>query len=227
MSGKIKALPGTLWAAWKGFRRIFPVWPRRWKVARNLMLSVLLLAAALPAMGWPVLGKEAAFRRLEAQALLSPSELMLQEGNAFVTRGKDWITVGTVNHYGESWKPFQHDHPEIFHVIPRDELSVFLMPETAADGALQAVAVGLPEGAEKGVLKLDLAYETVEATRNEQGWMIFRIEAHPLRFYDLQDNIEPNGFTLELLDAGGNTVLHKKGELPVYLTFLSGQFTER
>ena len=226
MRAAIKALPGTLWAAYKRLRAKFPVLTRQWKVARNLSAALLLLAVTPAVMGWPVLNREAAFRRLEAQALLSPTELVLQKNSAFVTEGEDWITVGMVRRFNSSWKPFQKDHPDIYHVIPKDKLTVFLVPELE-DNALVAVAVGLPEEVESGVLELDAASGQAEAVRDERGWLVFRFETHSLDFMDLMGRVKEDGYALELRDAGGNTVRQVEGRFPHYLHFLSGQFAQR
>lgn len=225
MNAKVKKVMGALWAGWKRLRAKFPVWPRRWKVLRNLTVAAVLMVLVPEVLDWPVFGREAALRRLEAQALLSPSELVLRVGNAFVTEGEDWITVGIVNHYDSNWKLFQKDHPEIFHVVPKGDVTVFLLPELE-DGKLVAVAAGLPDGAQRGVLDLAVANRSAEAVRNEEGWMVFRIEEHSLDWLDLRGKIREDSYTLELLDASGKSVRRVEGKLPDYLVFLTGQHAQ-
>ena len=226
MKAKLDSLLGTLWAIWKRFRSKLPVWPRRWKVIRNLTVAIVLLAAAPAIMDWPVFSQEATFRRLEAQALLSPSELIMRVGNTYVMEGEDWITVGMTYHHDNWWKPFQNIVPEIYYVVPKREVSVLLLPELE-DDKIVAVASGLPEEAKQGVLTLDIGERVVNAVRDEHDLMVFRIGNHSLSWLDLRGKLPDNSYTLELLNDNGELLQRMEGKFPDYLTFLNGQMIHR
>ena len=225
MKDKLKTLAAALWAKWKCLRAKLPFWPRRWKVIRNLAVAIALLAATPVVMDWPVFSKEAAFHRLEAQSLLSPSEVVMQVGNCYVTEGEDWITVGVVRSYRSDWKPFQSAFPEICYVVPKDETSVFLLPSLYGNDII-AVASGLPEEAQRGVLHIEIGEGPVEAVRDEHDILVFRIGGHALSWLELRGKLQNDAYTLELLDGEGNLLQQVEGRLPDYLTFLNGMMAD-
>ena len=161
------------------------------RVIRNLILCVLLLAALPWLLDWPDFTAGAAFRHLERKALLSPSEVVLRVGDAFLTEGEDWIAVGTVEEYDSSWKPFQNRMPYLTNVMPKGGLVAAALP-AVEDDTLTVAVTGLPGEAAAGTLSLTVsgvenspgvqpleAEETFTASAVRQGeWMFFRLEAH-------------------------------------------------
>lgn len=226
MKAMLNSLLSALMAKWKRLRSKFPVWPRRWKVIRNLAVVIALLAAAPAIMDWPVFSREAAMRRLEAQALLSPSELIMRVGNTYVMEGEDWITVGVAYHHDNWWKPFQNIVPEIYYVVPKREVAVLLLPDLE-DDKIVAAASGLPKESEQGVLTLGIGERAVHAVQDEHDLMVFRIGNHALSWLDLRGKLPNDSYTLELLDADGNFLQRVEGKFPDYLTFLNGQMMNR
>ena len=101
---------------WRIWTNRLPSLPRKWRVAGNLALALLVLAALPVLLDWPLRSSEAVFRQLEREALLSPSELVLQWGEAFLTEGEDWVAVGKVERYDTPWKPFQNKKAYITNV---------------------------------------------------------------------------------------------------------------
>lgn len=235
---------------WKELWEKRPKLPRRGRVVRNLFLSGLLLAALPWLLDWPALTAKAAFRQLERSALLSPSELVLQVGDAFLAEGEDWVTVGLVEEYGNSWKPFQNKMPHLVNVVPKDGLVVVALPEVEND-TLTVAVTGLPDGAEGGALSLTISgvenhmdflhmkeTETFTAQASRQGeWMFFRLEAHEhgedsvcileqlwwRTFRLFGRGVDQYPYTLELWDAQGETVDTVASILPPDQCFLDGR----
>ena len=227
-----------------------PRWPRRRRVIRNLALAGLL-ALLLPwLLGWPVVTDRAVLAQLERAALLSPSELVLREGDAFLTEGEGWVTVGQLMRHGNWVKPFQYKMPYLNYVLPKGQLIVVALPEVV-DDTLTVAVTGLPDQAASGTLSLTISdvrnpyemsgemedQETFTAAAVRQGeWMLFRLEAHDhgagavciLR--GLWREMWPGGgvaqypYTLELRDSGGGVIEQKAGALPPEQRFLEGQF---
>lgn len=242
MKARIKAFAKRLWAR-------LPHWPRKWRVIRNLTL-IGLLALALPwLLGWPAFTDRAVLRQLERAALLSPSQLVLREGDAFLTEGEDWVTVGKVQRYDNWVKTFQHKQPYINYVIPKGELIVVALPQVV-DDTLTVAVTGLPDEAAAGTLSLTISdvkrprteyakmdAETFTADAARQGdWMFFRLEAHEHEWdtYCIlnalgQEMWFGNGmdqypYTLALRDGGGGLIALTDGNLPQEQRFLSGNF---
>lgn len=233
---------------WKTLWRKLPKLSRRSRVIRNLLLSGLLLAALPWLLDWPALTAEAAFHQLERSALLSPSELVLRVGNAFLAEGEDWVTVGVAEEYGDNWKPFQNKMPYLVNVVPKDGLVVVALPEVENDTMTVAVT-GLPDRAEGGILSLTISgvenqldflhmeeTETFTAQASRQGeWMFFRLEAHEhgadsvcileqlWRTFLFGRGVDQYPYTLELWDAQGEIVDTAASVLPPDQRFLDGR----
>lgn len=240
MKARIKAFAKRLWAR-------LPHWPRKWRVIRNLTL-IGLLALTLPwLLGWPAFTDRAVLRQLERAALLSPSQLVLREGDTFLTEGEDWVTVGKLERYGNWVKTFQHKMPYLMYVFPKGELIVAPLPEVV-DDTLTVAVTGLHDQAASGTLSLTISdvqhpvvkyskmgAETFTATAARQGdWMFFRLEAHEHgenTFCILEAlwqemwmgrGLDQYPYTLELRDGSGRVVDLRAGELPQYQRFLDG-----
>lgn len=244
MKVRIKALAKGLWGR-------CPHWPRKWRVVRNLMLSGLLLLTLPWLLEWPDLTDEGVFRHLERTALLSPSQLVLREGDAFLTEGEDWVTVGKLETYGNWVRPFQHKQPYINYVIPKGELIVVALPEVV-DGTLTVAVTGLPDEAASGTLSLTISdvrnphedfaqmeeQETFTASTARRGdWMFFRLEPHEhggntyycmleVLWHELSlgRGLDQYPYTLALRDSNGGLIELTEGELPQEQRFLNGQF---
>ena len=58
----------------KKFVARLPKLPRKWRIIRNLTVTLLILALLPWVLEWPTFTAEQTFRQLEKRALLSPSE---------------------------------------------------------------------------------------------------------------------------------------------------------
>lgn len=167
--------------------------PRGWKIVRNLAAALLLVWLALWLFGWPDWAGYWAFRQMEAQYLLSPSQVVCtaQDGRspyaAYLTEGEDWITVGKTTSMRGYGLPLPQSFPVICHILPKEGAVLAALPAPDEDGALIAALWGAPPEAVSGTLELDLtgvdggvfsapARETFTArgTREENGWFFFR-----------------------------------------------------
>lgn len=176
---------------WKEFTACLPKWPRKWRAIRNLAVAGLVLLLLPWILEWPVFTAEQAFRQLEQRALLTPSKIVLRVGDSFLSEGEDWVTVGKVETYDSSWKPFQRKLAFINNVEPKEGLIVVAIPEVV-DGILTVAVTGLPERAVSGTLSLTVSgvrdtfefltmkpEETFAASAVRQGeWMFFELKAH-------------------------------------------------
>lgn len=234
---------------WKAARAKRPKLLKKGRVIRNLLLCGLLLAALPRLLNWPDFTAEAAFRQLERKALLSPSEIVLRVGDAFLTEGEDWVTVGKVEEYDSSWKPFQNRMPYLTNVIPKGGLVVAALP-VVEDNTLTVAVTGLPDEAAAGTLSLTVSGVknspdprsmereetfTASAVRQEE-WMFFRLEAHDhgenavcileKLWWELTmgKGVEQYPYTLELRDGSGRSVGLVSASLPPDQRFLSGRF---
>lgn len=175
----------------KKFAARLPKLPRKWRIIRNLTVTLLILVLLPWVLEWPAFTAEQTFRRLEKRALLSPSEIVLRRGNAFLCEGEDWVTVGRVETYDNSWKPFQKKIAWIHNVEPKGGLIVVALSEVV-DGTLTVAVTGLPEGVVSGTLSLTVSgventldflnmepEETFTASAVRQGdWMFFELKGH-------------------------------------------------
>jgi len=236
-------------AAWNKWKARLPVLPRKWRLVRNVLLAALALGALPVLLDWPVWSAEAAFRKLEREALLSPSEIVLRVGDAFLTEGEDWIAVGQVENYDTNWKPFQKKMAYINHVLPKGGLIVAAIPEVE-DDALTVAVTGLPEDAAGGTLTLTVSgvdlhpvdgwrtmgEESFTASAVREGeWMFFRLAVHDhgegaqcimeRLWWELTmgQAVAQYPYTLELRNAHGAAVGIDSGTLPADLRFLDSR----
>ena len=147
---------------------------RRARIVRNFLLALLLLAAAVLALGTPPLTKYGVFRRLEEQYLLTPSQLVYQIDRggaaAYLSQGNGWITVGKVSTLGNGGTPFFHHFGVITHVLPQDSMQVVILSLSTGDGSTVVALWGAPEEAAIGELELTL--EGIEPWNNGLGWTV-------------------------------------------------------
>ena len=231
-----------------------PKLPRWGKLLRNLLLCLLVLALVPWVTDWPSNDSEKIFRRLERQVLLSPSEIVLQWGEAFLTEGEDWITVGKVGKYSSSWKPFQKKIAYITNVVPKGELAVVALPDTTGD-VLRVAVHGLPEEVVTGELSLTVSdvdtrdwpgqvaeEETFTDRADRDGerpeWMFFTLASHGdhpglnrtclMEFLwwelTLGEGVAPYPYTLKLYDANRDAVEEISANLPRSNRFLYSDF---
>jgi hypothetical protein len=231
-----------------------PKLTRKGKIVRNLAVCALVIAAIPWVTDWPTNNSEEVFRRVERQALLSPSEILLQWGEAFLVEGEDWIAVGKVDKYTDSWKPFQKKIAYINNVVPKGEPAVVALPDT--EGNVLWVAVhGVPEEVVTGELSLTVsgvdtrgypervAEEetfTARADRDEAHpeWMFFPLTSHGdhpglnrtclMEFLwwelTLGEGVAPYPYTLKLYDGDGEVVEEISANLPRSNRFLYSDF---
>ena len=171
--------------------------PRGWKIVRNLAAALLLAALALLLWGWPAWMADGAYRRLETELLLAPSQTVLTnraaDGSftAYLSQGEDWIAVGRVTAVSYGGLPFPKAEPCINHLFPKAGLVVAALSGPGEGGTLTVAVWGAPEEAVSGTLELNLidvdggvwptpAEETftAQARRREDGWFIFQFAPH-------------------------------------------------
>ena len=234
---------------WKATRARRPKLLKKGQVIRCLILCGLLLAALPWLLDWPAFTARTAFRQLERKALLSPSEIVLQVGDAFLAEGEDWVTVGKVEEYDSSWKPLQNRMPYLTNVMPKGGLVVVGLPAVEND-TLTVAVTGLPDEAVAGTLSLTVSgvenspstrpmetEETFTASAVRQGaWMFFRLEAHDhgenavcileKLWWELGlgRGVAQYPYTLKLRDGNGRSVDLVSATLPQDQHFLSGRF---
>lgn len=225
-----------------------PKWSRRWQVARNLALCVLLLALLIMLLDWPVFTRKQAILRLAEMSLLAPCEIVLEVGeDGFLLEGEDFVAAGRVDEYGSTWKPLQAMNPRLCHVVPKGELVVVGVP-VVANNCLTVAVTGLPEEAASGKLQLTISgvddhggegkLEEEEVFSDwgyrEGDWMIFNLGSHGDHpgfnrrcimddlWWELTLNrgLDPYPWTLELLDGDGWEIGVVSGTLPQDLRFL-------
>ena len=171
--------------------------PRGWKIVRNLAAALLLAALALLLWGWPAWMADGAYRRLETELLLAPSQTVLTnraaDGSftAYLSQGEDWIAVGRVTAVSYGGLPFPKAEPCINHLFPKAGLVVAALSGPGEGGTLTVAVWGAPEEAVSGTLELNLidvdggvwptpAEETftAQAVREENGWFFFQFSPH-------------------------------------------------
>lgn len=171
--------------------------PRGWKIVRNLAAVLLLAALALLLWGWPAWMADGAYRRLETELLLAPSQTVLTnraaDGSftAYLSQGEDWIAVGRVTAVSYGGLPFPKAEPCINHLFPKAGLVVAALSGPGEGGTLTVAVWGAPEEAVSGTLELNLidvdggvwptpAEETftAQAVREENGWFFFQFSPH-------------------------------------------------
>ena len=232
----------------KKFAARLPKLPRKWRIIRNLTVILLALAILPWLLEWPTFTAEQTFRQLEKRALLSPSEIVLRRGDAFLCEGEDWVTVGRVDSYSNSWKPFQKKIAWIHNVEPKGGLIVVALSEVV-DGTLTVAVTGLPERAVSGTLSLTVSgventldflnmepEETFTASAVRQGdWMFFELKAHDHgensicimeRLWTeltLGYGVDRYPYTLALHSAGGEQVELVSDLLPQSQRFLDSR----
>lgn len=235
---------------WRKWTDRLPSLPRKWRVVRNLALALLVLAALPVLLDWPLRSSEAVFRQLEREALLSPSELVLQWGEAFLAEGEDWVAVGKVERYDTPWKPFQNKKAYITNVAPKEGVVVVALPDVSWD-SLRVAVTGLPEGTvEAGIsltisgvdaLGAELRVEEEETfhhrARREEGredWIFFTLRSHGdhpglnrqcvmdvlWRELTMGSGVAPYPYTLTFEDEQGKVLETVSGTLPPNLHFL-------
>lgn len=215
-----------------------PKLPRRWRIVRNLGLAAVLAVLVLTMLEWPALSPYRAFRRLEGAYLLTPSRLVLQveQGNTtgYLSEGESWITVGSVEKYGDAAKPMNIDrNVSLLHqVLPKEGIVVVLLPAKNEDNGAVAAVWGAPEEAVSGTLELDLkdissrhpwiyavpGLETfsAQAERREDGWFIFQFVPHDYHG-------EGTSCAMESLLAWGPYFSFEQTEQPYRLTLTDAQ----
>ena len=199
---------------WKNLWAKLPQLPRRWKIVRNLAAVLLLSALCLRLWGWPSLTPYGAFRRLEGEYLLTPSELVLRTGSgryqAFLTEGENWVSVGRASQMS-SYDDFRNKYDvRLHHVLPKDGLIVVALPVAAEDNAMVVAVKGVPEGAVFGELEVEMNKDgmwlesyafhylksaetfTARAEKEENGWFFFYLERHPLEDHCLLEALLAN-----------------------------------
>jgi len=226
-----------------------PKLSRKGKIIRNLAVCALVLAALPWVLDWPTNDSEEVFRRLERQALLSPSELVLQVGEAFLTEGEDWVAAGEVHKYSSSWKPFQKKTAYINYVLPKGELTVIPLPDSSTEKGLVVAVHSLPEHVTSGLLEITVsiedrrgenfpAQETFKVAAEREGdWLFFEVRSHGKHDetewcimgalwweMTLGSGVPEYPYTLELYDADGNTVERVESTLPRSNRFLYSNF---
>ena len=171
--------------------------PRGWKIVRNLAAVLLLGALALLLWGWPAWMADGAYRRLETELLLGPSQTVLTnraaDGSftAYLSQGEDWIAVGRVTAVSYGGLPFPKAEPCINHLFPKEGLVVAALSGPGEGGTLTVAVWGAPEEAVSGTLELNLidvdggvwptpAEETftAQAVREDNGWFFFQFSPH-------------------------------------------------
>ena len=171
--------------------------PRSVRIVRNFALSLVLLAAFWILLGVPPLTRYGAFRRLEAEYLLTPSQLVYRsEGDyesAYLAQGEGWLAAGLVEKLDNGTRA------SITHVLPCGERHVFPLPARDGKGNTVLVLSGAPAEAATGELTLTLegvevtfnaamilAFHriperesfTARAARGEDGYYFFYLEPH-------------------------------------------------
>lgn len=233
---------------WKKFAARLPRLSRKGRIIRNLTLTLLALILLPWVSEWPTWSTERVFRQLEQRALLTPSEIVLRVGDAFLSEGEDWVTVGKVEHYDNAWKPFQNKNAFLTNVEPKDGLIVVAVPEVV-DDTLTVAVTGLPERAASGTLSLTVSgikqtldflkmepEETFTASGVRQGdWMFFELKAHGHgeneicimeRLWTeltLGEGVARYPYTLELRSGSGEQVKLVSDILPQSMRFLDSR----
>lgn len=189
---------------------------RKWRIVRNLGAAALLFLLVPLTQGWPSWSVYGAFRQLEAQCLLTPSELVLQVGDgktrAYLTEGESWVTVGTALQMNIDSR--RRNEAYLHYVLPKEGLVVTALPVAAEEYTMVVAVWGGPEEAVSGVLELDIKQDgerdwnpipevyilkdqetfTAEARREENGWFFFYLKPHRLT----ENNVYYEGETEEL-----------------------------
>lgn len=175
-----------------------PKLPRRWRIVRNLTVTVLLLLLVLHWGRWPGWAGYSAYRLLEAKYLLTPSRLVCMnyspgwnDVSAFLTEGEGWIAAGKAVGI-DAGGLYKQARPVINHVVAKEGIVAVALPGPDRDNAMTVAVWGAPEGAVSGTLELDLegvdgglwAVTTKEtfaaqARRREDGWFLFTLAPHP------------------------------------------------
>lgn len=199
---------------WKNLWAKLPQLPRRWRIVRNLAAVLLLSALCLRLWGWPSLTPYGAFRRLEGEYLLTPSELVLRTGSgrhpAFLTEGENWVSVGRASRMS-SYDDFRYKYDvRLHHVLPKAGLIVVALSAAAEDSALVVAVKGVPEEAVSGELEVEMNKDgirsagpyygqmksretfTARAKKEENGWFFFYLERHPLEDHCLLEALLAN-----------------------------------
>lgn len=172
--------------------------PRKWKIVRNLFITVCLITVALTALEWPTLTMRGAYRQLEGKLMMAPSEIVYthkrNQEAVFITQGDGWITAGVVEKMSYSNRWFQENWAVIQHIVSDQELAVLPMSTETKDGELVVAVHGFPEGTASARMELDLfgiegvwyndafapADETITARAEptEDGWLFFTFVSH-------------------------------------------------
>lgn len=180
-----------------------PKLPRKWKTIRNLLLAVLMLPLVLALLDWPPLTPTAAYRKLEKQLLLTPSEIVYRDigtnQSLFLTEGAGWVTAGKVYKLDSGGSFLRNYITYVKHYLPKKDgqpIVVALPGPVGEEDALVIAVSGLPEGTASGGLELDLfdiplpffsagmtlapkdETFTAQAEMQENGWMFFSIIPH-------------------------------------------------
>ena len=170
---------------------------RGWRIARNLAAAFLLAALALLLWGWPAWMGRWAFRHLETQYLLAPSQVVLANRDAesgctaYLCEGEGWITVGRTTPVQHGGLPFPKATPCINHLLPKEGIVVAALPACGEGGTLTAAVWGAPAEAVSGTLELELIGVdgglwptpeketfTAQGSREENGWFFFQFAPH-------------------------------------------------
>jgi len=172
--------------------------PRKWKILRNLLVTLCLIVAALAAMEWPTLTMQGAYRKLEGKMMLTPSEIVYSHKTkgeeAIITQGEGWITAGVVQKMSYNNRWFRENWAVIQHIVSDGELAVLPVSVQTENKELVVAVHGFPEGTASAKMELDLfgiesvwyndaftpANETItaQAEPTENGWLFFTFSGH-------------------------------------------------
>lgn len=172
--------------------------PRKWKIARNALLSVIMITVALTVANWPAMTMRGAYRQQEGKLLLDPSEIIYthktKRESVFITQGEGWISAGVVEKMSFNNALFRQNRAVIQYIVSDEELAVFPMSSATKDGELVVAIHGFPVQTTSACMEIDLfgiegvwfndAFSpgnetiTARAQQGENGWLFFVFESH-------------------------------------------------
>jgi len=172
--------------------------PRKWKIARNILIAMAMIVIALSAMEWPSLTMRGAYRQQEGKLLLDPSEIVYTHKNkreaVFITQGDGWISAGVVEKMSYSNSLFRKNYAVIQYIVSDEELAVLPLSSMTKNEELVVAVHGFPEQTAGAQLEIDLfgieevwyndAFKpvdetiTAQAQLGEDGWLFFVFGPH-------------------------------------------------
>lgn len=211
---------------------------RGWKIVRNLTAALLLAALALRLWGWPAWMGYWAFRHLEAQYLLTPSQVILtnqsrdRQYTSYLTEGENWITVGRSSLVRYGGLPFSKAVPWINHLLLKEGIVVTALTAPNRDGGMTVAVWGAPSEAVSGTMEVDLAEvdggvwdcpekETFSARDpwRKDGWLFFELTCS-------SDHGEQEACAMDCLWNWDTAIQHFVGEHPYRMTLTDAQGAE-